>query len=195
MHDYRGNATRGFHFATRFFLVVAGALAILLLFRVAFAFSGWAGFGLLSVLTIILYVTVDRWVRWLPGLLIFGVVNSLLGLITHQVPTNPHVVVSAGVAGLLLLFYAVGCVVTYHCDAAHLSGLDRCALLVYLYCMIWPTLVARKDLANVTSDIAWSVSIGVAVLIAQFATHRMRTKRDRRRKPNAADRHTWWIAS
>jgi hypothetical protein len=53
----------------------------------------------------------------------------------------------------------------------------------------------RKDLAKVTSDIAWSVSIGVAVLIAQFAIHRMRTKRDHHRKPNATDRHTWWIAS
>jgi hypothetical protein len=165
---------RALRFAGKFLLVLTGVIATLLLFRISFAFSRWAGFLLVGVFTIVLYVTAHRWVRWLPGLLIFGVINSLLVLVTHKAPTNPGVIVSTGVAGLLLVFYAVGCVVAYYYDAAHLSAMDRCAWLAYLCCMIWPALAAHKDVVKVTSDIAWSVSVGVTALIAAFATRRMR---------------------
>jgi len=67
----------------------------------------------------------------------------------------------------------VGCIVSYHYDATHLSAVDRLALLVYLFCMIWPAF-ATNNLATVTPVVAWSTSIGVAALIASFAVHRAR---------------------
>jgi len=169
----RGDPMRTLRFAGKFLLAVLGIVAALWLVGALFAISRWAGFVLLAVVTIVLYSTVPRWVGWLPSLLVFGVLNSLLGLVTHHVPTNPGVVVSAGVAGLLLAFYAIGCIVSYNYDATHLSAADRLALLVYLLCMIWPAF-APNNLAGVTPVVAWSTSIGMAALIASFAVHRAR---------------------
>jgi hypothetical protein len=164
---------RALRFAGKFLLAVLGIIAALRLIWASFAFSRWTGFLVLAVLAMVLYATAPRWVRWLPGLLLFGVFNSLLGLITHHAPTNPRIAVPSGVAGLLVVFYAVGCIVSYYYDATHLSAVDRLALLVYLFCMIWPAFGAN-DLATVTPVIAWSISIGVAALMASFAVHRAR---------------------
>ena len=164
---------RALRFAGKFLLAVLGIIAALRLIGASFAFSRWTGFLILAVLAMVLYATAPRWVRWLPGLLLFGVFNSLLGLITHHAPTNTLGAVSAGVAGLLVVFYAVGCIVSYYYDATHLSALDRLALLVYLFCMFWPAFAAN-DLTTVTPVIAWSIGIGVAAMMASFAVHRAR---------------------
>jgi len=164
---------RTLRFAGRFVLYALGTVAALWIVGASFALSRWAGFPLLAVVATILYATAPRWVGWLSGLLVFGVLNSLLGLITRHVPTNPSVAVSAGVAGLLLAFYAIGCIVSYQYDATHLSAVDRLALLAYLFCMIWPAF-APNNLATVTPAVAWSTSIGMAALIASFLAHRGR---------------------
>ena len=123
---------------------------------------------LLALVASILYT------RWLPALLVFGIIiNSLVGLVTHHAPTNPRVAVSAGVAWMLTAFYSVGCVVSRYYDATRLSVVDRVALLVYLFCMIWPALVSN-DLAVVNPTVASSVSVGMATLIVSFAAHRRR---------------------
>jgi hypothetical protein len=164
---------RTLSFAGKFLLCALGIVAALCILGACFAFSRWAGFVLLAVIAAILYATAPRWVRWFPGLLVFGALNSLLGLITRHIPTNPGVAISAGVAGLLLAFYAIGCIISYHYDATHLSTVDRLALLMYLFCMIWPAF-APNNFATVTPVVAWSTSIGMAVLIASFAAHRVR---------------------
>jgi hypothetical protein len=168
-----GDMIRALRFAGKFLLALLGVIVGLRLVGMSFAFSRWTGILSLAIIAIALYATAPRWVRWLPGLLVFGVINSLLGLITHHAPTNPQAAVSVGVAGLLVVFYAVGCIVTYHYNATRLSALDRIALLTYLFCMIWPAF-SRNDLAVVTPVIAWSVSIGTAGLIASFVAHRAR---------------------
>lgn len=164
---------RTLRFAGWFLLYALGIVAALWMLGASFSYSRWAGFVLLAVIAATLYATAPRWVRWVPGLLVFGVLNSLLGLITRHVPTNPSMAVSAGVASLLLAFYAIGCIISYHYDATHLSAADRLALLVYLVCMIWPAF-APNNLATVTPVVAWSTSVGMAALIASFVAHRGR---------------------
>lgn len=172
---------RPLHFAGKFLLAVVGVIITLRLIGVAFAFSRWTGFLALVIIATVLYSTARHWVQWLPGLLIFGVINSLIGLATHHAPTNPQAEVSAWVAGILVIYYAVGCVVSYHYDATRLSVVDRLALLLYLLCMIWPAFATSK-LATLTPVVAWSMSVGMAALIASFAVHRAR----RRKEPSGA---------
>lgn len=165
--------TQAFHFAGKFVLAALGIVVALWLVGASFALSKWTGLLVLAIIGIVLYATVVHWVRWLPSLLIFGVINSLLALVTHHAPTNPQATVSAGVAGLLVAYYTVGCVISYHYDATHLSAVDRLALLLYLFCMIWPA-VAARNLAVVTPVVAWSISIGMVALIGSFIVHRAR---------------------
>ncbi len=168
-----GNVSRPLHFAGKFLLAILGVIVALRLIGAAFAFSRSTGFFVLVVIAIVLYSTARRWVQWLPGLLIFGVINSLIGLVTHYAPTNPQAEVSVWVAGLLAIYYAVGCVVSYHYDATRLSVVDKLALLLYLLCMIWPAFAA-SSLATLTPVVGWSMGIGMAALIASLAVHRAR---------------------
>jgi len=164
-------------FAGKVLLAVLGVIMALRLIGLVFAFSRWTGFMVLIIIATILYSTARHWVRWLPGLLMFGVINSLIGLVTHHAPTNPQVEVSAWVTGISVIFYAVGCVVTYHYDAAQLSVMDRLALLLYLLCMIWPAFAASSP-AIVTPVMAWSTSVGMAALVVSFAVHRTRRRKE-----------------
>jgi hypothetical protein len=169
----RGDIRRTLRFAGKFLFGLLGVVATLWLIGASFALSRWAGFVLLAVVAIVLSSTIPRWVGWLPGILVFGVLNSLLALVTGHVPTNLGAPVSAGVAGLLLAFYVLGCIVSYNYDAKHLSAADRLAILVYLFCMIWPAF-ASNSLATVTPVVALSTGIGMAALIASFTIHRAR---------------------
>jgi hypothetical protein len=166
-----GDKRRLLHFAGRFLFAALGVIVAIWSIGAAFAFSRWMGFLGLGVLGVVLYSTAPRWVRWLPGLLIFGVINSFIGLITHHSPTNPQVAVPEGGACLLIAFYTVGCIVAYHYDATRLLVVDRVALLLYLFCMIWPAFRAT-NLTSITPVVVWSTSIGMAGLIASFVVHR-----------------------
>ena len=164
---------RPLRFAGKFLLAVLGVIMALRLIGVALAFSRWTGVLVVVIIATVLYATARHWVRWLPGLLIFGVINSLIGLVTHHAPTNPQVEVSGWVAGLLVAFYAVGCVVSYHYDATRLSAVDKLALLLYLLCMVWPAF-SLNNLATLTAVVVWPMGIGMVALIASFASHRAR---------------------
>jgi len=172
-----GELKRTLRFAGKFLLVVIGIFAALRIIGAAFALSSWAGYAALAVVAIMLYATARRWVGWMPGLLVFGIINSLLALVTRHAPTNPHVEVSAGVAGLSLVFYLVGCVATYQYDAAQLSVVDRCALLVYLFSVVWPALARSNSSIILTPIVVWVESIGMVALIVSSLIHRVRRRR------------------
>jgi hypothetical protein len=172
---------RAIRFAGKFILVLAGFVTALWLVGNVVRISRLSAILVVVILAVVLYVTARHWIRWLPGLLIFGVLNSLVGLISHHAPTNPHVPVSSGVAGILLVFYLVGCVVSSQYNPAHLSVVDRCALLVYLFCMIWPAFVVPSGLGAFPPVLAWAAGVGVIALVIPLAIdHLYRTKRSKR---------------
>jgi hypothetical protein len=177
-HESRGaELNHAIRFAAKVLLVLAGIIAVLLLLRFSFEFSRWAGYLVIGLIMIVIYVTAHRWVAGLPNLLIFGVLISLGALITHHAPTNPNKTVSAGLAGLYLGYQAMGCIVYRYYDAAHFSAVDRFALLVYLFCLFWPGFTAGGYLGIVTPVIVWPMTIGMAALGVSFAIHRQRRKK------------------
>jgi hypothetical protein len=178
----KGNLGRAIGFASKVVSIISGICAVFWALRASFRFSRPAGFFVLGIFVIVLYETAARWVRWLPGLLPFGVINAVLALTSHHAPPSFRVAVSAGVSCLLLAFYGVGCLVSSRYNNADLSTLDRLALLVYLFCMIWPIFATLSHpvpaKVTVTPVLAWSAGIGMAALIISFAAHhRRRTKR------------------
>jgi hypothetical protein len=170
-------------FAGKCVAIISASIIALRLIGMAFAFSRWTGFLAGTVISIVLLWTASRWVKWLPGLLIFGVVNSVAGLISHRVPTNSEAPLSSLVAALLVIFYTGGCIVASRYDATHLSAFDRGALLAYLFCMIWPAFLVGNNLADFSPIIGWSVGIGVTALVLSFLNH------SRRRQTNWRSRH------
>lgn len=170
-------------FAGKVLVVVAALIAALLLVRVAFELSTWAGLTVVGVYVVALYTTAIRWVAWLPGLLVFAVLNSAIALVTGHSPTNSQARVSTSLALLLLAFYTVGFLVSSWYDAMRLSALDRCAWLIYVACMIIPAFTPGSNLGNVTSAIAASAVAGIVVIVAAFGIHRKRALRMREAHP------------
>jgi hypothetical protein len=164
---------RSISFAAKVLLAIFVVVVALRLIGLLVSHSRWTAFEVVVVIAVIAYLTAHRWVDWLPGLLIFGVVNAIIGFVTHHSPTNPGVAVSREVAGLLVAFYAVGSVITYYYDARRLFVADRLAILLYLFCMVLPAF-SENNLAAMTPIVGWSTSIGIAVLIASFVSHRAR---------------------
>ena len=151
-------------FAGKFLIAIVLIVAALWLMRVIFAESALGASLVLVAIAIFLYLTASSWVRWLPALLIFSTINSFFGLVTHHAPTNSRAPVSMGVAGLLLTFYTVGYLISNRYDAHHLSILDRAALVVYLFCMVWPAFGSPNDLSKLTqTDAAGNKIIGESV--------------------------------
>src|SRR5262245_25891168 len=76
---------------------VIAAISVLLTLRILglmFAYSPTTAFLAGAILLFLLYSTARRWVEWLPSLLVFGVFNSLIGLITHHSPRSSAIFVS-----------------------------------------------------------------------------------------------------
>ena len=171
-------------FTINFLAIAVGVLAVAWVLGRVFAYYHRTGsFAIVVIaitpIAIFLFVTASRWVKWLPSLLFFGVMNSFMALITHRAPTNSDAVVSTGVASLQLVFYTVGCIVSNLYDSVHLDRVDRCSFLVYLTCIIWPAVASPNDLSVVTPPVTWSVCIGTTLLVAARATHQIRHKRFR----------------
>ena len=164
---------RELRFAGRVLLCLLGFITLLWLLGRSFAYSHRAGYVFLAVIAGALCATAPRWVKWLPGLLIFGVLNSLFALTTGHAPTDHNVVVSRVVSGLLLVFYIVGWKIADHYNATPLSAFDRLAWLTYLICMIWPAFF-KPDLSTLTPVVAWPMGIGMGLVLTAFATHRWR---------------------
>jgi hypothetical protein len=158
-------------FAGKFLLVIAAVVAALWLMGLVFRASPLGATLVLVMVAVGLYVTASWWVRWLPALLIFGMINSFFGLVTHHAPTSTRAPVSIGVASLLLTFYSVGCLISSQYGADRLSVLDRAAFVVFLFCMVWPAFSAPNDLSTLNSRMVGEMSLGMLALIASFVAH------------------------
>ena len=142
MHDQSRGPTKVFRFAGNVLAILAVAIAAFWIIGYLYAFSRWAGFLSLGIALIALYSTAHHWLPWLPGVLVFGVINSLLALITHHAPTNRAVSVSTTLAVFSLAFYALGCAVSFRVEKV--SVLDRCAWVVYLAAIFSPVLFCEE---------------------------------------------------
>ena len=171
MHDQSRGPTKVFRFAGNVLAILAVAIAAFWIIGYLYAFSRWAGFLSLGIALIALYSTAHHWLPWRPGVLVFGVINSLLALITHHAPTNRAVSVSTTLAVFSLAFYALGCAVSFRVEKV--SVLDRCAWVVYLAAIFSPVLFARSTRGAVMSAIAWPLFVGMAAILISFVSHRI----------------------
>jgi hypothetical protein len=163
--------TNSFSFARKLVLAILGSIVAVRALALLMAFSTWTEVLALSAIAGFLYVTAHRWVNWLPSLLLFGVLNSVIALITHHAPSNSHAPVSTVTATFLLAFYLGGSIGSYYYSSVRLSVLDRCSLLVYLACLVWPIVTAGNDLSALPPILVWSTVIGITAIFLPLATH------------------------
>jgi len=165
----------GLTFTVKFICCLLGAILGLLVIRTLLSYSPLAFWVVVSSVATILFWTAPKWVIWMPGIMVFGVANSLVGLVTRKVPTRSDSEVSTAVALLLCALYSVGCVVPLQYDARRISVLDRSALLVYIVCAIYPA-YCHTTLASVTPVVFSAVTIGIGAMSISLVAHRVRRR-------------------
>jgi hypothetical protein len=145
--------------------------------KVAIDFSKWTGLLAISMVVVLLLATAHRWIRWLPGILVFGVVNSLIVLTTHRVPTGP-VSVSTASASLMLVFFALGAAVSYCYGEERITPVDRCAFVIYCGSPVWAALTpdGLRSASVVTGPILYPLIVGMAVILVAFTIRLVRRR-------------------
>ena len=96
----RSNETSTIRFVLKFALTALGVILALRAVGLLVAYSRWTGILAVGVIFLALFVTAPRWIKWLPGLLVFGIINSLIGLVTRHAPITLTHLLSPGVAAL-----------------------------------------------------------------------------------------------
>jgi hypothetical protein len=165
-----GAKFRSLRFAGVVLTVIAVVVLALWTLGALFRFSSVAGALGLALVAIGLYATAHRWIVWLPGILIFGVLNSLIGLMTHRSPTNPTVNVPTSTALFLLTYYLLGCIASYF--AADFTTFDRFAWSSYVVLMFVPVALPSSESGVLTPIVASLYGVGMLLVVATLLCHR-----------------------
>ena len=176
---FRTVALIGFFFGT----------AVLFLGGVAYSFfpndhSRSLGWMMLVVSTLVMIVQMHRWVKVLPGLLAFAVLNGMITLFTGHVLANPNQPVSRLDAFGLTLFFAISCALSGTFKDRQLNFVDRAALIAFVFSLAWLLAYDGSRYATGAKDTAMNgrdliaISVGLAFLLVawcydQFLSRRM----------------------
>jgi len=95
------------------------------------------GWGLLGIAALVLVFTMDKWVKVLPGLLAYGVLGSILMLLSGHAVNHPDVLVSKLQAAVLMILFAIAAGLSVTFAKQKLTVPDRVALFVFIFCFFW----------------------------------------------------------
>jgi hypothetical protein len=126
------------------------ALATLIFIGVAFMFVAGMGFAffpnehsrilgwfLLIISTTVMALEVNRWIKVLPGILAYAVLNGVIVLSTGHA-LGSRFVPMAGLPSLVVtLFFAVSAALTVRFAKNRLTRVDRIAAFVYVFILGW----------------------------------------------------------
>lgn len=126
------------------------------------------GWGLLGVAALVLVFTMDRWVKVFPGLLAYGVVGSILMLMSGHAVNHPEVLVSKLEAALLMVFFATAAALSFTFTKHKLTVPDRIALFAFIFCFFWQAVAPRLMLL--------ALAIGFSCLVGAWAYDRLQRR-------------------
>jgi len=126
---------------------------------------GWA---LLAAAAIIFLLTMDRWVRFFPGVLVCGVLGGIVTTISGHVVNHPEAAVRRWEGAVMTLLLAIGAVISQSFQERGLRPSDRVALLAFTCSLFSQALDSRVMLPGLT--------IGTLCLAAAWAIGRRRRR-------------------
>ena len=143
------------------------------------------GFILLTLSTLIIVRTMDRWVKVLPVILGIMILNGLLMLVTGHLLNNSSIKISRSGLLIIMVLFVCNYLLSSGFTNRKLTFLDRAALLVFVFTLAW---WIAYDTSNTvpsgTLNIREFIVIGVGSLslLSAWALHE---RRQPRHKPEA----------
>lgn len=132
------------------------------------------GWGLLGIAALVLIFTMHRWVKVFPGLLVYGVMGSILMLMDGHAMNHPEIPVSKVEAALLIVFFAAAAL-SFTFTKHKLTVPDRIACWLFSFCFFWQAVVPRLMLS--------ALAIGFSCLLAAWAYDRVYRRRRSENSP------------
>jgi hypothetical protein len=129
---------------------------------------GWVFLGIAAV---ILFITAERWVKALPGILGLATFNALVSVFSGHAINLPSVPISRSEAVLATLLLAASTAVSPTFASRKLSIFDRLAFLIYASCIFWGAVDHRVNLPV-------QMGVGTFCLFFAWGYNRLRRRRD-----------------
>ena len=118
----------------------------------AFPTIGWT---LLTMATVIFLVTMDRWVKALPGILACGVVGGVLTIAAGHTVNHPEVMGSRLDGFAITMLIAISVVLSYRLAKRRLRLLDRVAVFVFALSVFWQVMNSATTVPALTPGTAF----------------------------------------
>ena len=169
MRNAKGEVLKGFASAAVILLVVIwlglvfGGMAILFSPNARSPIWGW---GLLLLAAVVFFVTMDRWVKAFPGLLVLATLNSLIELKTGHSLNDASVVFPRLQAAIFALCVGASAFVTLRFRTTKLNAVDRMAIFVFVASIFCQAIVPRFQ------ALAGSVAFGSLLLAWMYGRFR-----------------------
>lgn len=135
---------------------------------------GWA---MLALATVILVVTMDRWVEVFSALLACGILGGIITIAQGHAVNSPQVRVARLDAVIMTLLIAASAVASFTFTKRKLRLPDRVSLFVFVFCFFWGAAVPRLGLL--------ALSIGTASLVAAWGYYQIE-RRHRSKVPTTS---------
>ena len=126
---------------------------------------GWA---LLAVAATIFLLTMDRWARFFPGVLAWGILGGIATTVSGHVVNHPEVAVPRWEGAIMTLLIATGVFTSQRFEKRKLRSPDRIALVAFAFCFFWQVEDSKVMLPGLT--------IGAVCLAAAWANDRARDR-------------------
>ncbi|MGH9396344.1 MAG: hypothetical protein ACRD18_05780 [Terriglobia bacterium] len=124
-------------------------------------YSPILGWVFLVIAGAVLVVTMDRWVKVFPALLILATINSTACIFTGHLTGNPSAPISPTQALIAALLLAGSTILSLRLKSHKLRLLDRLSAFVFVFCVFWQAVDERVALvapviAFVALLLAWA---------------------------------------
>jgi len=162
-------------------VVLVGSWLALVLAGIAIAFtpsehSRYVGYLLLALAAVWLTVSMDRWVKHLPGILACGAVGGIFTIVAGHSVNHPEVLVNRLQATIMTCLFVCSSVVAMSFDR-QLTLVDRLALTAFVFLVFRDVAVGRQGISGLAIGVCL---LGCSWAIDRFkrrpATHRPKSK-------------------
>ena len=130
----------------------------------------------LIIATTILIVAMNRWVKALPGILIYATLSGLIMIAYGHLINKPSIPISRLDAVIVTLLMAGSSALSLTFKGRRLHVGDRIALLAFVFCMAWSA-------SPKSSTMFTAMGIGVCCLLIGWAYDRIQRRRGHNHRP------------
>jgi hypothetical protein len=119
--------------------------------------------------SLVVILTVDRWVKVMPGILSYATLAGVIVTSTGHLLNQPHSLIPRWQAAALTILLAVSAALFLPLAKSRLGSVERVAILMYAACLVWASATSGAVML-----LAGSLALAVLVTVRLYDHHHAR---------------------